>query len=129
MLNLSEGEKVRNLTKIEKLTDEIKDSIDQLNNIANPKRRLDVILVRPLSHETPEALVDFDEPGTLLLDEDSDRQAAGSRKLLRRAWRALRHLRALRVVEEVKLDVLGEIERCFHADLIAENNKITGHVG
>jgi hypothetical protein len=33
--------KVRNLRKIEELTDEVKDSIDQLNDIATTKRRLE----------------------------------------------------------------------------------------
>ena len=40
-MNLSEGAKVRNLAKIEELTDEVKDSIDQLHSITNPKRRLE----------------------------------------------------------------------------------------
>jgi len=41
MTKTSEGKKVRNLLKIEELTDEMKDAIDQLHDIANPKRRLD----------------------------------------------------------------------------------------
>ena len=51
--------KVRNLAKIEELTDEMKDSIDQLHNIANPKRRLEA--ARELTEYIQLHFIDYPE--------------------------------------------------------------------
>lgn len=59
MLNLSEGKKVRNLLKIEELTDDVKDSLDQLHNIANPKRRLEA--ARDLAEYLQLHFIDYPE--------------------------------------------------------------------
>lgn len=41
MMETSSSKKVRHVAKIDTLIDEIKDAIDRLHEIANPKRKLD----------------------------------------------------------------------------------------
>jgi cell fate (sporulation/competence/biofilm development) regulator YmcA (YheA/YmcA/DUF963 family) len=65
MLNLSKTKKVRHVAKIDTLIDEIKDEIDRLHEIANPKRKLeaarDLVEYITLHHiDYPEAGLDAD---------------------------------------------------------------------
>ena len=41
MMKLSQEKKVRHVAKIDTLIDEIKDEIDRLHEIANPKRKIE----------------------------------------------------------------------------------------